>query len=243
MKYRILIVDDEPLARERLKRMLQEHGDFECVGETGDGDAALRWLRQFPTDVILLDIQMPGRSGLEVARDIVKLDEPPAIVFCTAYDDHAVEAFRLNAVDYLMKPVRSADLTEALKRAIERKNAGATLNVDSLTVARTHLSARTHTGLQLIPVETVAYFNADQKYVCVCHDQGDTLIDDSLKQLEDEFGHQVVRIHRATLVMKSRITRLEVTDSGQLLYLRGVEKGLAVSRRHLPGLRKIMRQL
>ncbi len=111
MNYRILVVDDEPLARERLKRLLQEHGDFEVVAEAGDGESALSWLRQYRCDLVLLDIQMPGKTGLQVAEAIQELDHVPLVVFCTAYDEHALQAFRVKAIDYLMKPIAKADLS------------------------------------------------------------------------------------------------------------------------------------
>ena len=206
MSYRVLLVDDEPLARERLKRLLLEHSDFQCVSEAANGLAALSWLSQFQADVVLMDIQMPGMDGLAAAAEIAQLANPPA-----------------------------------LKRAAERLGSAIPMPISS--AARTHISAKTHAGLQLIPVSSIFYFSADQKYVSVVHCQGETLIDDSLRQLEDEFGEQLIRIHRSTLVTRQSIERLETNDHGAVLYLRGLEQGLPVSRRHLPSLRKIMKQL
>lgn len=241
MSYRVLLVDDEPLARERLKRLLLEHSDFQCVSEAANGLAALSWLSQFQADVVLMDIQMPGMDGLAAAAEIAQLANPPVVIFCTAYDEHALDAFRVNAADYLLKPIRKEDLSRALKRAAERLGSAIPMPISS--AARTHISAKTHAGLQLIPVSSIFYFSADQKYVSVVHSQGETLIDDSLRQLEDEFGEQLIRIHRSTLVTRQSIERLETNDHGAVLYLRGMEQGLPVSRRHLPSLRKIMKQL
>jgi len=243
MSYRVLLVDDEPLARERLKRLLLEHSHFEWVAEAGDGEAALSWLRQHHCDLVLLDIQMPGKTGLQLAEELQHLPHVPLVVFCTAYDEHALQAFRVKAIDYLMKPIAKDDLSRALQRAAQWLDQ----HIDEPSAAsgaRTHISARTHNGMQLIPLDEIFYFLADQKYVNVHHVQGETLIDDSLKQLEDEFAGQFLRVHRSALVSRARIERLESPESGgHLLYLRGLDEGIAVSRRHLPTVRKAMKSL
>ncbi|MCA6062501.1 LytR/AlgR family response regulator transcription factor [Thalassolituus marinus] len=242
--YRILIVDDEPLARERLKRLLQEHDDFVVAGEAANGDAALSWLRIHDADLVLLDIQMPGRTGLDVASEIATLPQPPLLVFCTAYDEHALQAFAVRAIDYLLKPIRKEDLSRALLRAGEWLGSRSITDVAATVGARTHLSARTHNGLQLIPLDDVFYFIADQKYVNVHHTEGDTLIDDSLKQLEDEFTELFVRVHRSALVARQRIERLEAQpEGGHKVFLRGMEEGVPVSRRHLADVKRVMRGL
>lgn len=247
MSYRLLLVDDEPLARERLKRMLDEHQDFSLVGEQGDGLSALEWLQHHEADVVLLDIQMPGLDGLATAAKIQELPNPPLVIFCTAYDEHALEAFGVNAIDYLLKPVRREDLARALGRASQRLPELDDLDVVTAAdgaAARTHLSARTHQGLVLIPVEEVFYFVADQKYVNVVHSRGETLIDDSLRQLEDEFGPQFVRVHRSALVSRQRIVRLDAQNGGgHKVFLRGLDDGISVSRRHLADVRKVMKSL
>ncbi len=236
MSYRVLVVDDEPLARQRLKRLLEEHKDFACIAEAGDGQAAVDWLSQFRADLVLLDIQMPGLDGLQAAEKIRSLANPPVIVFCTAYDDHALAAFDVDAADYLLKPIRKDDLIRALSRAAERLSrqvAG--------PAARTHISARTSQGLVLTPVDDVLFFSADQKYVSMHHADGETLIDDSLKQLEEEFPQRFMRIHRSYLVASDRVQRLENTDDGVILWLRGSDHPLPVSRRHAPGVKKHLR--
>jgi len=242
--YRILIVDDEPLARERLKRLLQEHSDFTVAGEAGNGDAALSWLSLHPADLVLLDIQMPGKTGLDVAADIAAMPNAPVVVFCTAYDEHALQAFSVKAVDYLLKPIRREDLSRALQRAGDWLSARQPAEEVASVGSRTHLSAKTHNGLQLIPLDDVFYFIADQKYVNVHHTTGDTLIDDSLKQLEDEFTTQFVRVHRSALVARQRIERLEAQpEGGHKVFLRGMEEGVPVSRRHLADVKRVMRGL
>lgn len=243
MAYRVLLVDDEPLARERLKRLLLEHRDFEWVAEAGDGEAAVSWLRQHQCDLVLLDIQMPGKTGLQVAEQLQTFAHAPLVVFCTAYDEHALQAFRVKAIDYLLKPIAKDDLSQALQRAATwlDQHSG---EQEEVTGVRTHLSARTHAGMQLIPLADVFYFYADQKYVNVHHTEGETLIDDSLKQLEEEFADQFLRVHRSALVSRHRMERLETQDEGgSVLYLKGLEQGVTVSRRHLPTVRRAMKSL
>ncbi|GAA6144915.1 MAG: DNA-binding response regulator [Thalassolituus sp.] len=236
MSYRVLVVDDEPLARERLKRLLDEHTDFSCIAEAGDGQAAVDWLAQFHADLVLLDIQMPGLDGLQAAAQISQQNNPPVLVFCTAYDEHALSAFDVNAADYLLKPIRKEDLTRALTRAAERLS-----RQQAAVAARTHISARTAHGLVLTPIDEVAYFSADQKYVSMHHEAGETLIDDSLKQLEEEFSQRFLRIHRSYLVAAHRIYRLETTEDGVVLWLRDLDTPLPVSRRHVSGVKKYLR--
>ncbi len=254
MSLRVLLVDDEPLARQRLARLLAEHENYQIVAEAGNGQAALDWLRQHKADLVLLDIQMPGLTGLEVAEQLMELlpstSARPAIIFCTAYDEYALNAFKVEAVDYLLKPIRKEDLSRALQKAqrwIEQQPDSE--REENTSSARTHISARTHQGLQLIPITDIYSFQADQKYITVKYQQdgernGEVLIDEPLKMLEEEFEKSFVRIHRNALVAKEKIDRLETVDSSvHLLYLKGLEQGMSVSRRHLPGVRKLMRGL
>jgi len=255
MSLRVLLVDDEPLARQRLARLLAEHENYQIVAEQGNGQAALDWLRQHKADLVLLDIQMPGLTGLEVADQLIdilpKSGPRPAIIFCTAYDEYALNAFKVEAVDYLLKPIRKEDLSKALQKAqrwIEQQpSAEVAENASSST--RTHISARTHQGLQLIPINDIYSFQADQKYITVKYGAEDgrtceVLIDEPLKLLEEEFEQYFVRIHRNALVAKDKIDRLETVDSSvHILYLKGLDEGMSVSRRHLPAVRKLMRGL
>jgi len=256
MSLRVLLVDDEPLARQRLARLLAEHEQYQIVAEAGNGQAALDWLLQHKADLVLLDIQMPGLTGLEVAEQLMDslplTAARPAIIFCTAYDEYAVDAFKVEAVDYLLKPIRKEDLSKALQKAqrwIEQQPDAAPQPITIKSSARTHISARTHQGLQLIPLTEIYSFQADQKYITVTYAadgarHGEVLIDEPLKILEDEFEQSFVRIHRNALVAKDKIDRLETVDSSvHILYLKGVTEGMSVSRRHLPGVRKLMRGL
>ncbi|MEQ8486441.1 MAG: LytTR family DNA-binding domain-containing protein [Pseudomonadales bacterium] len=247
---KILIVDDEKLARDRLARMVTTLDGHEVVGEAATGRDALQQVAAQDADVVLLDIRMPGMDGLETARHLTALDAPPAVIFCTAYDEHAIQAFDLQAVGYLLKPVRLEQLGQALDKA-QRVNR-AQLAALGAGVAegepgfgrRSHISARTRRGLELIPVADVRYFLADQKYVTVRSQQGEVIIDETLKELEDEFGAQFVRIHRNALVAVAHIECLERLGPGQSrIRLRDVEAPLEVSRRHLPAVRKLVKSL
>lgn len=251
MNLRVLLVDDEPLARQRLARLLAEHKNFEVVAEAGNGQAALDWLRQHKADIVLLDIEMPGLTGLEVAEKLAheSLESVPAIIFCTAYDEYAFNAFKVDAVDYLLKPIRKEDLNKALQKAYRRIEQAENTDVAVKNTLRTHISARTHQGLQLIPVADIYCFQADQKYTTITYQTDgscmhEVLIDEPLKVLEDELEQYFVRIHRSALVAKDKIERLETVDpSTHLLHLRGFKEGMSISRRHLPGIRKLMRLL
>ncbi|MFC3607630.1 LytR/AlgR family response regulator transcription factor [Stutzerimonas tarimensis] len=246
----VLIVDDEPLARERLSRLVGELDGYRALEPAAsNGEEALGLIDELRPDIVLLDIRMPGLDGLQVAAKLCERDAPPAVIFCTAHDEFALDAFQISAVGYLVKPVRKESLQEALRSA-ERPNR---VQLAALTrpaaVAgtgpRTHISARTRKGIELIPLDQVIYFIADHKYVTLRHEGGEVLLDEPLKALEDEFGDRFVRIHRNALVVRERIERLQRTPLGHFqLFLRGMgAEGLTVSRRHVPGVRKLMQNL
>jgi two-component system response regulator AlgR len=241
---RILIVDDESLARDRIKRILEEQGEHEVVGEAGSGHEALQKIEQVHPDVVLLDIRMPGIDGLEVARHMVTMDEPPAVIFTTAYDEYALEAFKVHAVDYLLKPVRAERLSEALGKALKpNKVQWKSLNrqEDGSPKARTHISSRTRRGIVLVPVKDIYYFKAEHKYVTVRHTEGEVLVEDTLKELETEFEDRFLRIHRNCLVATEYIQALEKNSNGQpCIKLRGISERLDVSRRHVAHVRQVM---
>jgi len=231
LRLKVLIVDDEPPARERLRGLLTEIGDVDVIGEAANGAEALSCVHDLAPDVVLLDVRMPGMDGLEAARHLNVLEEPPAVIFTTAYDQYAVQAFEAHAVGYLLKPVRKEQLAAALTRAGRLTRA----QLQTLAAAgtrRSHLAARRHDGLRLIPLEEVQYFLADQKYTTVRHLGGEDLIEDSLRLLESEFGASFVRIHRNALVGVKYLERIERTAEGQyFVRLRGCEAPLPVSRR------------
>ena len=238
---RVLIVDDEDLARERLKRMLEEIANCEVCGEAGNGVEALECVSSLEPDVVLLDIRMPGMDGLEAAGHLSKLEQPPAIIFTTAYGDHALEAFEAEALAYLMKPVRQEKLANALSRAAVLSARNKRVLAQS-TSARTHISALVGGNIRLIPVEEVRYFLADQKYVSVVSADGEVPIEESLKALEEEFGDSVLRVHRNALVSMRYVTGLVKDESGAwVVTVEGVDEGLAVSRRALAAVRARLR--
>lgn len=241
---RVLIVDDEDLARQRMKRFFDDLPDHEIVGEAINGKDALEKVESIHPDVILLDIRMPGMDGLEVARHLVDMDEPPAVIFTTAYDEYALEAFKVNAVDYLLKPVRLERLQDALSKTVKpNKSQWMDLNKtdEGKPKQRTHISSRSRQGIELVPVEEVMYFRAEHKYVTVRHINGEVLIEDPLKELESEFEGDFLRVHRNCLVRQSGLQALEKNEEGQpCVRLRGIEELLPVSRRHLPNVRKVM---
>lgn len=246
---RILIVDDEPLARERLKRMIDDIPDYQVVGQADNGLMAVEQVESCRPDVVLMDIRMPEMDGLQAAAKLLDMKHPPAVIFCTAYDEYAVAAFDVQALGYLMKPVNRDDLINAMKRATRINKAqlsslGKRTSNTPEHAVRSHISARTHRGLELIPIENICYFRADQKYVTVHHNHGEVLIDETLKELENELGERFYRIHRNCLVSVAHLESMERSSQGQhSVRLRGLEQQLDVSRRHVTELKKLMQSL
>lgn len=242
---KVVIADDEPLARERLRGLLSSISGIEVVAEAADGTQALHACAEHEPDLVLLDIAMPGIDGLEAARHLAAFEPRPAVVFCTAYDAHALSAFEAEAIDYLVKPVRAERLQAALERVRtfaagrERTGEGA-----SNGQRRSHLCARLRGSLRLIPIEDVHYLQAEEKYVIVHHARGEDLIEESLKSLEDEFPDRFVRIHRNCLVARHEIVELKrCTDGHVQAVLRHGKQPLEVSRRCVAGLREILKHL
>ena len=243
---RVLIADDEPLARERLRVLLAGEPGVQVVAEAGDGHAALHACAEHHPDMILLDISMPGIDGLETARHLAAFEPRPAVVFCTAYDVHALSAFDAQAIDYLVKPVRPERLSAALERV--RTFAAGRAQNDGREHAdgqkRTHLCARLRGSLRLIPVEDIRYLQAEEKYVVVHHARGEDLIEESLKSLETEFAERFVRIHRNCLVARNEIVELRRAGDGHTqAVLRHGAHPLEVSRRCVAQLRETLRHL
>ena len=240
---RVLIVDDEPLARARLRSLLGELEGYSITGEAGDGAAALASVDRGGVEIVLLDIRMPGMNGLEAARHLAELEAPPAVIFTTAYGEHALEAFEANAVDYLLKPVRKERLAEALARA-RRPTLAQLKSVDDEfpTGARQQLTVRIGGRLERVEVSEVRAFVAEQKYVTIHHPGGESLIEESLKSLEREFGTRFLRIHRNALINTGYLRGMEKTaDGGWRALLDGLEQGVEASRRHVAELRKVLK--
>ena len=242
---RILIVDDEKPARDRLRQLIDDLEPHEVIGEAANGKEAISIASSLHPEAVLLDIRMPGIDGIETAHHLNALQNPPAVVFTTAYDEYAIDAFDARAIGYVLKPVRRERLERALEHA--SRLSGSALNElasqSPLESRRNHVCARVQGELRLIPIVDISYFNADQKYVCVHHMQGKDLIDDSLKSLEQEFAEQFVRIHRGALVAVDKIEKLEKTADGKTsVRLRAANNEpvdeLVISRRHLATVRR-----
>jgi two-component system, LytTR family, response regulator AlgR len=250
---RVFIADDETPARERLKELLQDiAGELPnlVAGEAANGVEALERLPASGAQVLLLDIRMPGMDGLELARHVAGLDQAPAVVFVTAHDKHAVEAFDLNALDYLLKPVRAARLAAALKKAA---GAGAPRRESLARAAggpREYLSVAERNRIVLVPVRDILFLRAEQKYVTVRTRSREHLIEESLIALEREFTgadlpYPFVRIHRNCLVARAVIRGFERTGGGEeeahwQVVIEGLPERLPVSRRQWPTVRELI---
>lgn len=238
---RIVVCDDEPLARERLARIVQESG-HQVVAQVTTGAEAIVAVKTQQPDIILLDIRMPEMDGVRCAQALNELEHPPAIIFVTAYDHYAIAALKANAIGYLLKPANKDELLEALKKA-KNPNAAQLNEIRKLEdptarPIREHIAARTHRGVELIKLTDIYYFTADQKYVKVRHKNGIVLIDETLKELEQEFEDRLFRVHRNAIINLSFLDYLETLDAGQYqVRFKGINETLAVSRRHLPALR------
>ena len=241
---RILIVDDEPLARRRLASQIEDLAIGEVVGEADDGLACLAAIEGLAPDVVLLDVRMPGMDGLEVARHLRNLSAPPIVIFTTAYDQHALAAFESHALDYLLKPVRSERLRDALQRA-ETLRLGREVLAEQAPTAlgrRRHVSAVVGGALRLMPVSEVLYFQADQGYVSAVSKHTSLLLKDSLRALEDEFAADFVRIHRNALLAPAHVRGLERDGEGNVsVVLEGRPERLLVSRRLIAQVRRRLR--
>ncbi|MFO7541938.1 MAG: LytTR family DNA-binding domain-containing protein [Thiobacillus sp.] len=246
---RLLIVDDEAPARRRLSDVIADCAadlPVDIVGEAGNGRDALSLVEQHAIDAVLLDIRMPGMDGLECAAHLNRLDPPPAIIFSTAYDVYACQAFDLSAVDYLLKPVRADRLMRALSRAHTLSAAALDRLRETHDHARTHLSVNEKGRIVLIPLADILFLKAELKYVTVRTAAREFLVEESLTRLETEFGEAFVRIHRNCLVASARIReigKLPGDDDGHFLRLEELDERLMVSRRQYSALREKIRTM
>jgi two-component system response regulator AlgR len=239
---KILVVDDEPLARARLLRLLARLRPHAECAEAGGGEQALALARESPPDLVLLDIRMPEMDGLDVAAALARMERPPAVIFCTAYDEYALEALQRRAAGYLLKPAREAELARALEDAAQ---------VNRLQLAglrrdgggRREVSAQTHRGIETLPVDDIRCFIAGDKYVTASASRGELVLPDTLKELEKEFGGRFLRVHRNALVSLSHVARLRRDSEGAwTVELEGVEHRPAISRRHLAAVKQALLQ-
>jgi two-component system response regulator AlgR len=236
---KLLIVDDEAPARRRLRELLDDCASalpLVVVGEAASGREALALLGSAPADLVLSDIHMPDMDGIELARHLLKLALPPVLIFTTAYHEHAIAAFEVHAIDYLVKPVRVQRLLAALQK-VPRLRPLSETKLDRLpAAARRFLSVTERSRVVLVPIEEVIYLKAELKYITIRTAEREYLLEESLTKLEDEFGKRFVRVHRNCLVARDAIRGFErhVTAEGDAhweVLLRGVNEALPVSRR------------
>ena len=240
---KILIVDDEKLARERLNRLLLELKPDTDIFEAENGLVALEQCENNNPDIVLLDIRMPGLDGIATAYKLSELRTPPAIIFITAYDEYAIDAFESHAVGYLLKPVRKEKLDKAINSAqllnrVQLQNISQQVTTPELL----YLSVRIHSGLRKINLDDIYYFLAEQKYVNVKSKAGEVLIEDSLKSLEKRFPQHFIRVHRNALISKKQLKAIRKDQQGRYLTeLNDVEEKIEVSRRHVALIRKFLK--
>jgi two-component system response regulator AlgR len=234
----ILIIDDEQPARDRLRRLLAGMPRFEVVGEAASSAEALERIRELSPDILLLDISMPGMNGMALARVLREGGASPAIIFCTAYQDQALNAFEVEAVDYLVKPVREERLENSLEKArrfLGREDAR----------GEDHYVRSTVGGkVVLTPIHRVICMISEDKYTTVIHEKGSTVIDESLTELEQKFPVLFFRVHRNALVSRKYLRGLARTRKGQTqVLLSGTDRKPEVSRRKVAALRKLLSEI
>lgn len=245
---KILITDDEPLARERLHQLLKDIDSEHQLTVASNGLEAIEQVNDEEPDVVLMDIRMPGMGGLEAAQHLMIMDNPPAIVFTTAYDEYALQAFESQAIDYLLKPIRKERLEKALNSCgklnkLQLEQIG---QQNQEITYRTHISTQIRGSILLIPVRDIYCFLADHKYITIRYtkngDMAEAIIEDTLKSLEEEFADTFLRIHRNALIRKDKIEALQKKQDGHFMVkLTNLTDGFEVSRRHLSCVRKLMK--
>jgi two-component system response regulator AlgR len=258
MSVRIFIVDDEAPARARLRILLSDIAgtcSHEVVGEADRPQAALDGITALRPDLVLLDVQMPGMSGVEVAGRLKQLGaDAPSVIFVTAYDAYALQAFDLHAADYLVKPVRAERLAEAIRRAGSLRASYTAAENAALHERRRHFSVQERSRVLLVPVREVLYAKAEQKYVTLHTRERDYLIEDSLVSIEEEFGDVFLRVHRNALVARDAVVGVERAahpadvesesersgDTWEVL-LRNVEERLPISRRQWQAVKALIK--
>jgi two-component system response regulator AlgR len=231
----ILIVDDEVPARDRMRRMLDELPQFAIAGEAGSGGEAMDAISALQPDIVLLDISMPGMDGMALARTLQRGGAQPAIIFCTAYQNQALDAFEAEAIDYLVKPVRAERLAQALEKARRF------LGDRELQEPSQYLRSTVGGKVLLTPIERVICLLAEDKYTTVIHEKGRTVIDDSLSVLEQRFPEMFFRIHRNALISRRHLRGLERSKEGQAVaVLSGTDERPEISRRNVSALRRLL---
>jgi len=239
-----LIVDDEPLARARMRALLEQCTTpwVQVEGEAANAGQALTLLSRHSVDVVLLDIHMPGTDGMALARRLLVMPEPPCVIFVTAHAEHALQAFELEALDYVTKPVRLSRLVSALQK-VERRTRAALAEPSEASAAFLTVQDRGRT--ERVPMHEVVYLKAELKYITLRTSERSLILDGALSELEDRHGAYFLRIHRNALVARHRVRALEKHDDeeegeGWAVRLQGVDEVLMVSRRQLPAVRELL---
>lgn len=263
MRPRLFIVDDEAPARARLKMLLSDIGGecpHELVGEAGDARSALDAIAAALPDIVLLDVQMPGMTGIELAAQLAQRQTlAPAVIFITAHDEYALKAFEVQALDYLLKPVRAARLAEAVRRiwalrSPQAQSGGASGATYAASPARPHFCVQERGRLLLVPVADVVYCKAELKYVTLRTRTQEFILEESLASIEEEMADIFIRVHRNALVARAAIAGVErashdadgdsEVDRGHepwQVILRGIDERLPISRRQWPAVKALVR--
>jgi two-component system response regulator AlgR len=244
MGLKVLIVDDETLARSRLRTLLGDCTEprVDTIGDAANAVQAMEHIQRGAFDLVLLDIHMPGVDGLALATALRQMPSAPRFIFVTAHAEHAVQAFELEAVDYLTKPVRLERLQQALQKVERLLAAAGTLEsnnaVECLVIQERGRSER-------VPLADVIYLKAELKYITVRTTDKEHIFDGALSDLELKYAHLFVRVHRNALVARARVRAVEkvidpVEGESWMVRLAGVEERLAVSRRQLSAVREAL---
>jgi two-component system, LytTR family, response regulator AlgR len=234
----ILVVDDEAPARDRLSRMVEELPQYSVAGTARSGEEALDAIAQLQPDILLLDISMPGMDGMKLAQMMQRSGMRAAVIFCTAYQNQALEAFEAEAIDYLVKPVRAERLLQALEKA--RRYLGDRADAAPDEYLRSTVGGK----VMLTPVNRVICLLAEDKYTTVVHENGTTVIEESLLELENRFPQEFFRIHRNALISRRHLRGMERDNDGRVLaVMSGTDQRPEVSRRNFAAVRKLLSQL
>lgn len=237
---RALIVDDEPLARSRLSRLLAQIPGYQLVGEAENGQQALQLCKELTPDLVFLDIEMPGADGLSVAADLVQIQPPPAVIFVTAHPQHALAAYQVAPAGYLLKPIG----LETLQQCLQRLGISTRVHLEKLKATAPRLTFRIGLEQRSILLSELFYLQAEDKYVRLVYQGGEALTETSLKQFQEKFPDQLLRIHRHTLVLAERVCGLSRGAEGQhLVLLRDCPDQPEISRRELVQVKALLQQL
>lgn len=247
MTLKVLIVDDESLARSRLRTLLAECTDprADVVGEAGNAVQAMDHIQRGQCDLVLLDVHMPGVDGMTLAGALHQLESPPAVVFVTAYAEHAVQAFELEAADYLTKPVRRERLQQALQKVLRLRSAAEQATADGNNGLGESLIIQERGRSERVALADVIYLKAELKYITVRTADKEHIYDGALSDLEQRYAHLFVRVHRNALVSRRAVRAVEkhndpIEGEGWTVRLDGVDERLAVSRRQLAAVREAL---